>query len=61
MWGVPGAWSSPGSMCGELQGHTETWLTQDIDAAPGDAVKTGADGRLVAHVQLLHLQRPAQR
>lgn len=48
-------------MCGELQGHTETWLTQDIDAAPGDAVKTGADGRLVAHVQLLHLQRPAQR
>lgn len=36
-------------------------LTQDVDVAPGDAVETGADGALVAHVQLLDLQRPAQR
>lgn len=48
-------------MRGVLQGHAGMWLTQDINAAPGDAVEAGADGRLIAHIQLLHLQRPAQR
>lgn len=46
---------------GEAVGGGVPVLTQDIDVPPGDAVEAGADGALVAHVQLLDLQRPPQR
>ena len=71
-WAVPRAGGARGVGCPRHRAHWHRTprgrggqgvpgLTQDVDVAPGDAVEAGTDGALVADVQLLDLQRPAQR